>query len=617
MILQALHRYYNRMAARGEATEPGWGKALIGWVIELSPDGEPVGVVRLLDPTAKKARPRQLSVPAPTGRTVAIASNTLWDKSEYVLGRAADESELTPAAAKRTAACLAAFKEHNLEWIGDSTDTGLLAVRRFLEKWEPARLDAPPFDPEMRGANIVFRLVGEQEFIHERPAARIKLRPSARSIAPDYADMCLITGEATEPARLHPKITGVTGAQMAGASLVSFNLDAFTSYGRAQGANAPVSEEAAKRYGAALNGLLAYRGRNRLPRGIGDATVVFWADASGATDEPAAEAAEELFRATFGARDDEDDDIDRIADDQAEAARVREALTAIAEGRPQAVHPVLTRGVQFHVLGLSPNAARLSVRFWLSNSLEHLARALLAHLRDLEIQPPPRLWDSKKGPPEIWRLLVKTTAVQEKFENVPPQLAGDLTRAVLTGARYPRTWLATAIMRLRAGDPPATGWHAAAIKACINRNPEEEDLPVALDPDNPNESYQLGRLFALLETAQRIALGTNVNSTIVDRYYASASSTPARVFPSLLRGARVHISDVRKQPNKQKLGRWLETRLDGITDRLGAEFPMTLRLEDQGRFALGYYHERTYRTASDEGDTEVASKADLDATDAL
>lgn len=440
------------------------------------------------------------------------------------------------------------------------------------------------------------------------------MRRPARFTVPEDADTCLITGHAAHPARLHPTIKGVSGAQVAGASLVSFNLDAFTSYGRQQGANAPVSEEAAERYGAALNGLLAYRGRNRLPRGIGDATVVFWADASGAAEEQAATTAEELFRATFGASDDEEKGSDAIDDDHAEARRVRDALTAIAEGRPQDVHPVLTRGAQFHVLGLSPNAARLSVRFWFSNTLERLAQALLAHLRDIEIQPPPRFWTSRKGPPEIWRLLVKTTAVQEKFENVPPQLAGDLARAVLTGAPYPRTWLVAALMRLRAGDPPDTGWHAAAIKACINRNPEEEDLPVALDPENPNESYQLGRLFALLETAQRLALGNNVNATIVDRYYASASSTPARVFPSLLRGARVHVADVRKQPQKSRLGMWLETRLNAVTQRLGPEFPTTLRLEDQGRFALGYYHERAYKAATEATDHDDATTTEVDST---
>lgn len=609
MILQALHRYYDRMAARGEAEEPGWGKAQIGWAIELSPHGDPVAVLRLQDLSGKKPRAKELSVPAPVKRTVAIAPNTLWDKTAYVLGRTADEAAHTSKEAKRTADEHAAFKQATLELIGNSKDPGLLALRRFLEKWIPAHFDASPFTAEMLDANVVFRLEGEHNFVHERPAVRALLKREVVETAANDTDTCLITGQPSTPTRLHPTIKGVNGAQTAGASLVSFNLDAFKSYGRDQGANAPVSEQAAERYGAALNALLSHRGRNRLSRGIGDATVVFWADASGIDGEPSAVAAEELFMTAFAPAEEEPDPPANLEDDRGEAAKVRDMLTAIVEGRPQTVHTALTRGVRFHVLGLSPNAARLSVRFWLSDSLEHLAKALLEHMRDIEIEPAPRFWSGKKGPPEIWRLLVKTTAVQEKFENVPPQLAGELTRAVLTDVPYPRTWLVSTIMRLRAGDPPDTGWHAAAIKACINRNPEEEDLPVALDPDNTHEAYQLGRLFAVLEAAQRQALGPKVNATIVDRYYASASSTPARVFPTLMRGARVHISDARKQ-NK---GFWIESRLNSIMEKLGPQFPLTLRLEDQGRFAVGYYHERAYR--GDASASSASSASDSDEVD--
>lgn len=602
MILQELTRYYERMAARGEATEPGWIMTPIGWCIEISADGHPTAVFPLQDQNSKKPRPMRLAVPSGGSRTSAVKSNLLWDKTAYALGRTEKESTRTHIEHQ-------AFKSANLDLIGESSDPGLIAFRRFLAKWTPDLFDAAPFSPAMLDGNVVFRLAGTREFLHQRAAARALL---SLATPPDIGetDTCLITGAQTVPERLHPVIKGVNGSQSSGAYLVSFNQDAFGSYGKEQGANAPVSREAAARYGAALNALLRPGGRNRLARGIGDSTVVFWADASNAEAEDTASAVEDIFASLFGGAADTAEAPEHDDSDAQSAAKVRDVLAAIAAGRATDINPKLSPGVRFHVLGLAPNAARLAVRFWMSDRFDHFAQALLAHMQDLEISPTPRFWTGRKGPPEIWRLMVKTTAVQEKFENVPPQLAGDLARSVLNGTPYPRTWLTTVITRLRAGDPPAgrgekdIGWHAAAIKACINRNPNEENLPVALDPDYPNEAYQLGRLFAVLEAAQRTALGPNVNATIVDRYYASASSTPARVFPSLLRGARVHLADLKKRNR----GGWIEHRLNSIIERLSPELALTLRLEDQGRFAVGYYHERAWRgdTANGSNETDIA-----------
>ena len=218
MILQSLDRYYDRMAARGEAEEPGWARAPIGWAVEISAEGEPLAVMQRLDPNSRKPRPAMLSVPAPVKRTVGIAPNLLWDKTAYTLGRTAGEG-------RRTADEHAAFKRATLALIGESDDAGLLALRRFLERWEPHRFDAEPFKPDMLDGNFVFRLEGELGFIHDRPAARALLRraPPAEG---DAADFCLVTGMAGPPRRLHPAIKGVPGAQVAGASLVSFTTSA-------------------------------------------------------------------------------------------------------------------------------------------------------------------------------------------------------------------------------------------------------------------------------------------------------------------------------------------------------------------------------------------------------
>jgi len=294
-------------------------------------------------------------------------------------------------------------------------------------------------------------------------------------------------------------------------------------------------------------------------------------------------------------------------DDATEAARVRTQLEALAAGRPvEDAQLGLAAGTRFHVLGLSPNAARLSVRYWLDDTFAAFASRLAGHYQALRIEPPP--WRDKL--PSVARLLVRTTAVQEKFENIPPLLAGEVMRAVLTGAPYPRTWLAAAVMRLRAGDDPAGGWHAAVIKACLSRPKQKESPPVSLDPDHPSTAYQLGRLFAVLEAAQYAALG-RVNATIADRYYGAASATPARVFGALLRGVRAHVSGAQKLDR----GFWITPRLEGIMARLPPELPRTLRLEDQGRFAVGYYHERAFRPAKAEAETaETAATPDKDAT---
>ena len=569
-VLQSLDGYYGRMAARGEAEPSGYSREKISFRVVLSAAGVPVSVVDLRTGTGKKLSPQLLQVPAGVKRTVAVVPNLLWDKTAYALGR-------TAGIGTRTAQEHAAFKAANLAFIKGSNDEGLTAWRLFLESWNPDLFDAAPFRADMLDANIVFALQGEIRDLHDREAAQRLLAARLGSIVAGQG--CLVTGITAAPARLHPTIKGVFGAQMAGAALVSFNLDAFTSYDKKQGDNAPTSEAAAFRYGAALNRMLDRGSSNRLPRPVGDASLVFWADTSSGTNEQQAQDAEDFFASMM-----------EPPDDATEVARVRIRLEALAAGRPVKDPQLgLATGTRFYVLGLSPNAARLSVRYWLDDTFDAFAQRLAGHYEALQIEPSP--WRDKL--PSVARLLVRTTAVQEKFENIPPLLAGEVMRAVLTGASYPRTWLAAAVTRLRAGDNPASGWHAAVIKACLSRSKQKESSPVSLDPNFPKPAYQLGRLFAILEAAQREALGRSVNATITDRYYGAASATPARVFGPLLRGARTHMSAA----EKLKRGFWIKPRLEGIMARLPPELPRTLRLEEQGLFAIGYYHECAFRPA--------------------
>lgn len=409
-ILRALDLYYDRMAGRGEAEPPGFSREKIGFAILISPEGQPVDVLDLRVQSDRKLQPKQVEVPAAVKRTAGISPNLFWDKTSYVLGRTAGEG-------KRAAEEHAAFKAAQFELIGETEDEGLLALKSFLQQWSPDRFDSAPFVAEMLDTNVVFKLDGDLGYIHQRePAKRLV---EARVAGDGPVGFCLVTGVHASTRRLHPTIKGVDGAQSSGAALVSFNLDAFGSYGKEQGANAPTSEAAAFRYGAALNRLLDRNAafRNRIK--IGDATVAFWADASG-VGEPAAAASEAIFAFLV-----------EPPSDAGEAAKVGDLLEIVRKGRPAlSLHPDLAPGTRFHVLGLAPNAARLSVRFWLSDRFEVFAERLAEHYRDIEIEPAP--W---KTLPSVQRLLVRTTALLQKFENIPPLLAGETTRAVLDGGR--------------------------------------------------------------------------------------------------------------------------------------------------------------------------------------
>ncbi|WP_198971531.1 type I-C CRISPR-associated protein Cas8c/Csd1 [Xylophilus sp. ASV27] len=589
MILQALNNYYQRLLARDEpGLSPfGYSPEKISYEILLAPDGAVAQVNSIHDTSGKKPVPRILNVPQPEKRTVGIKSNFLWDKTSYVLG--------VSATSKRADKEHEAFKALHRECLAGQTDPGLKAFLAFLDAWTPERFKEAHFREEMLDANFVFRLDGERAFLHERPAAqavRARLLGTQDGEAGAAAGLCLVTGEVLPLARLHPAIKGVNGAQSSGASIVSFNLEALSSYGKSQGENAPVSEQAAFAYTTVLNHLLRRGEHNRQRLQIGDASVVFWAETD---DAQQAEAAEFLLEQFLSPK----------SDDEQEAAKLRRVLEDVAQGRPrplQSFDPKLDPGTRMFVLGLSPNASRLSIRFWQSDTLEVFARRAAEHAEDLRIEPLP--W---KTAPSAWRLALATAPSREgrsKSEDVSPQLAGELMRAILSGARYPHSLLTNVVMRMRA-DGDVSGVRVALCKGILARDRRlgvkayDEEVPVSLDVQSTNPGYRLGRLFAVLERAQRSALGGQVNATIRDRYYGAASATPASVFPVLLRNTQNHIGKLRK--DKPGLANSLEKDIRDIVDGLGERFPRSLRMEDQGRFAIGYYHQAQARPAKAEG----------------
>jgi CRISPR-associated protein Csd1 len=567
-ILASLVRAYDRLP---DVAPYGYSSEKIGFVIGLREDGTVASVTDLRSGEGRKKAPRMMQVPQPAKRTVKIIPNLLWDKTSYALG-------VTQDAGERTAKEHTAFVERQAEVIGQSSDPGLRAFLAFLTNWVPEQF-VPPIWPEgMRDQNIVFTLESDRLsglFLHDRPAARALI---AAHLLPEQeiaTSLCLVSGVSAPIARLHPAIKNVWGAQSSGASIVSFNRDAFTSYGHEQGDNAPVSEAAAFKYTTALNVFLAGKS-NRIQ--IGDASTVFWADASAAD----AAAAESIFAQLFG------EPIK--TNETTEAQKIGAILQRIRNGEvwsdvSRALSPGLESDVRFNVLGLAPNAARLSIRFWFEEDFGVLADNYRQFVEEMRIDPPPR-----EPYPALWRYLVET-AVLGKRENVQPNLAGDWMRSILNGTPYPLTLLSTVLMRIRA-DGDVNGLRAGMLKALLIRNFDKE-VPVSLDPENTNKGYLLGRLFAAYEQAQTAALGRNVNATIKDKFYGSASATPRKVFAFLERGSANHLSKVGKERPGQRVN--LEKTIGGIMaamDPANDPFPTSLPAEDQALFGLGYYHQR-------------------------
>jgi len=474
-----------------------------------------------------------------------------------------------------------AFKNYHQEWLSGSDDAGLCALIAFLEAWDAEDLvQREKIPEEALDANLVFQMDGEQRFLHERPAA-IAIRQRQVASGTGREVTCLVTGEMAPAAVLHPAIKGVNGAQQVGASIVSFNLNAFTSYGKEQGANAPVSGKATFAYTTVLNHFLRREEGNRHRLQIGDTTVVLWAEADNAVQ---ADAGEFLLSALINPPTDEQ-----------ESQRLHAVLSQVAKGRPlRELDANLEDSSRIYVLGLAPNASRLSIRFWETASLDVFARRLAEHFQDLALEPLP--W---KQEPAIWRLLSETVPHREgskpKLDDVAPQLAGELARAILGGSPYPRSLLANLIMRMRA-DGDISPLRVALCKAILvrdaslsNSQNHDKEIPVSLDIENRDPGYVLGRLFALLEYSQREALGGNINATIGDRYYGAASATPASIFPVLLRNLRHHLGKIRK--DKPGLAIKLEKQIGEVVDLLNTGMPKSLRIEAQGRFAIGYYHQ--------------------------
>ena len=570
MILHSLIKYYERLAADSGSKIPPYGTSMenISFALVLAADGSLEEVEDLREQDGNKKRPRRILVPAAEKKASGIKANFLWDATGYVLGLDGKGNQ------ERTDKCHAAFVEHVNDNCGDSDDPGLMAVVAFLKKQEGNAVSGRDDWPEICGTNLVFRLDGVPGFIHDRPVSRKAWQACLSRRDADSIGQCLISGIEQPIARLHPSIKGVRGAQSSGASIVSFNKTSFESYGKEQSFNAPVSQNAAFAYTTALNLLLTRGSRQKIQ--IGDMTLVFWAE----NDSPA----EEFFADLF---DPPVEPVDKLEnqDDQQTTEKIRGLLQAIRDGRRTTdIVPDLDDSVRFYILGLSPNAARLSVRFWEANSIGNLLTRIGKHFKQLAII---RQFDNEPEFPQLWRLLSQT-ATFGKSENVSPALAGGMTRAMLTDTPYPQNLLPVVLERIRA-EHSVTYFRAALIKAFLMRNKKME-VSMSLNSDRTDLPYLLGRLFSVLEKAQEEAI-PNANATIKDQYLASASATPGQIFHVLLKNSANHIAKLRKDPEKKGRAIHYDIMIQNIIAEFD-DYPATLSAEGQGLFMIGYYHQR-------------------------
>ncbi|MDE0152665.1 MAG: type I-C CRISPR-associated protein Cas8c/Csd1 [Gammaproteobacteria bacterium] len=607
-ILSALTRLYDRLEEEGKAPEPGFSMEKVSFKLSIDANGNPMSLADIRSLANDKPMPRLISVPAPVKRASNIKPNKFWDKSSYVLGvtaiKEADTNgndSMVGIQDERTKRLHQSFIHAHLELIQQANDPGLRAFRCFLENWTPEKFEKMNWPVDALDQNIVFEFDDGSgpKYIHDRSAVKELLGSSDEN--PETEKICLVTGEIGPVERLHPSIKGVAGAQSSGASLVSYNDNAYESFGKSQGENAPVSQRAAFSYGTALNTLLLRRAtqeQNQFQRLGNDTTVVFWAEA----EETETASFHELLMGQAVSP----------PDDQSETNRLRAMLIDVTRGN-QITDPQLDPDTKIYILGLAPNAARLSVRFWCPGVFGSFAENISKFWEDLEIEP--QGW---KGLPSIRSILYETRVKASTTPNktISPLLAGEIMRAVLTGQPLPRTLLSSIIRRIYAdgstSDRYTDGRRAAICKAVVNQNLcknrsqshfEKERVSVKLDSDSMIPAYRLGRLFAVLESVQSSAL-PGLNATIKDRYFSSASATPARVFPLLVKNSTHHLALLKKRDDG-RLGHWFEKEMGKIWLGLDMDMPRALNLEDQGRFIVGYYHQRWTKTDKNESKNET------------
>ncbi len=572
MILQALVKEYEILQKQGKIPKLGieWGN--VSYQLNIDIDGELLDIVSLKEEVGDKKKrliPRKLQIPMQVKRASGTKSNFLCDNSSYVLGL---DNKGKPEQAREH---FSAFKNLHNELLENCTSENAQAILKFLNNWNPD--NATEFEPIRRnydeiikGGNILLSVEGKP-CTEDMEIAECWDKYFNSTESDDNAEKCFcsVTGQVSPVAVLHPIIKGVYGAQAMGTSLVSYNADAFCSYNKEKGENASVGKYASIAYTSALNYLLGDKDHTKH---IGDTTIVCWAESG--------EEEYQYFAWNYLLQDFESNKIsesDFIA-----------IVDKIVKGEKVEIDNFeLDPKLNFYILGVSPNAARLSVRFFIRQSFGKFLDNIKNHYSRLEIVRPSYDTLTTISPLQMFLETVNKNSKDKKLET---KMVADTMTAIFTGGLYPASLLNNVMIRIRA-EHNVTRRKAAIIKAYYSRNENkdcpEEVLKVALNEKSKDVSYNLGRLFAVLENIQEAA-NPGINATIKDRYFNTASSTPANVFPVLINLSQKHL----KQINNVGKIRSFEISIQEIVSNLEEELPKRLNIPEQGSFQLGYYHQR-------------------------
>lgn len=567
MILDALTRLYENLSATGLVPKYGWSSVGVSFGLNLDNSGNLISVVDLRHEVKRKKSsvfiPTDIWVPERIKKSSGIASQFLCENSAYMLGI---DDKNNP---ERCLLCFKAAASLHTKILNDCSSEMAVAIKGFFEKWSPYHASEAPalqlYMADIKTANLVFMVNGK--FVTEDPKIRDAwIAYKNKDNQSSKIMQCLVTGDMAPIARLHPNIKGIRNAQPTGASLVSFNLAAFDRTNKkAQGLNAPVSEYAAFAYATALNYLLANSKHTII---IDDVTVVYWTE--------------------------QDNDIypdyfDSLVQGDPNDA-LNDAMSCIKKGVPLYYKGVtLNYDTPFYLLGLSPNASRISVRFFLQETFGSLLRNIIRHTEDMEIICPKY---KKSSQISLWMIL-NATLHPKSDTKVSPHLAGALIKSILYQSPYPESLYRYVLSRIKSeqddsdSTPPhfrVTYERCAILKAYLVRNKKEE-ITVALNESETDTAYVLGRIFSVLEYVQYKAEGKLISS-IKDKFFASACSTPAKVFPILHRLSTHHLH---KLEVGQKI--FIEKIMSDLMSKLDPSLPKTMTLDQQGRFILGYYHQ--------------------------
>lgn len=569
MIINALYDYYLRETAKEDPILPtlGFEYKELKFLIDIDREGN----FQSLFDTRENKRGKEYLVPQSTGRSGKNSWQTtflLWDHTGYVLGRARaaktkEDEEKNNLLANRQLSTFKARIESLPDKLKESDEVS--AVLKFYEKDGPATvMNSPEWEAcaSIDGCNISFRLLGESKPILYAPLIREYAASLVTQCDETESRICSITGEKTPIARLHTP-TPLPGNSAGGGQLISFQKNSgYDSYGKQQGDNAPIGINVEFGYTTALKHLLSSDTNKVRIEGL---NVVFWAE------KPTS--LEPLVKSIF-------EDVKTEDDPNKGVSNVKKLLEASSSGQFQS--DLMS---SFYILGIEPNAARISIKLWETGTFQSFVDSINQHYFDLKIV---------RGPqdPEFLSMiqLLRATAFDYKTKNVVPNLFASTFKSIVTGKPYPMTLFQQTILRIRA-ERKVNYRRAAILKACTNRWARNnlfnaEEITEMLDTTKTNTGYLLGRTFAVLERIQSTA-NPDLNATILDRYYGAASTNPATVFPQLLKLSTHHLAKIEKRSSKI----WLEKELGGAIDGIKS-FPAYMDFIEQGEFALGYYQQK-------------------------